>query len=260
MTLFQKNFKNSLDKLYLQYNKRSFAHPDPVTFLYDYPDLRDREIVGLIASTLAYGNVKQIFKSVRFVLDRLSKSPYSFLVGNSERDIKLKLSGFYHRFTKAEDLCHLLNGIKKSIQTYGSLQACFLDGFGKNDSSIFPALASFTRKIVGDYSCAGSALLPDVSKGSACKRLHLYLRWMVREDEIDLGGWKHISPSKLIVPLDTHMHRISLKWQATKRKQANMKTALEVTEFFSKISPTDPVKYDFVLTNLAMRGKLVIDF
>jgi len=245
--------KDILERLYEKYNRREFAHPDPIEFLYRYDDLSDREIVALIASSLAYGRVLQIIKSVSKVLNRMTDSPSTFLQTTSEEKICERFSDFQHRFTTCSDLGLLLISMKRVIAQYGSLGQSFLSGVKKDDPTILPALTSFVRILNGKDRLK---LIPPPDKGSACKRLNLFLRWMVRKDQIDPGGWNHVPASKLIVPLDTHMHRIGLTYGLTKHKQANIRTALEITEAFSHFSPDDPVKYDFTLTRFGIRDDL----
>jgi len=241
-----------LDDLYLRYNRREFVHPDPLAFLYQYQDVRDREIVGLIASALAYGRVNQIMKSVNLVLDQMP-SPYAFLQQASLRSLEKTFEGFKHRFTTGEELAALLLGIKRAIERHGSLGACFLLGMHDEDDTVMEALAAFVDALSKPANRSLSFLLPAPAKGSACKRLHLYLRWMVRQDAVDPGGWQSVDPSKLIVPLDTHMYRIGLAFGLTGCKQANIRAALEVTAGFRTIAPKDPVRYDFALTRLGIR-------
>lgn len=242
-----------LDDLYACYNRREFVHPDPVEFLYDYHEVRDREIAALIASSLAYGNVKQILRSVGAVL-RHMPSPGAFLERESGASLKKIFSGFRHRFTPGTQFAGMLYGIKRLIETYDSLETCFREGYSESDETILPALAIFVERLKAEAGCGMKYLLPDVKKGSACKRLNLFLRWMVRGDEVDPGGWKGIPAAKLIIPLDTHMHRLSRSLGFTRRRQADMRTALEVTRAFREFSPEDPVKYDFALTRLGIRN------
>ena len=244
--------KKALERLYTLYNKREFVHPDPLEFLYNYPNKRDREIVGLIASSLAYGRVAQILKSTAFVLDKLGSSPYAFITGSSDKKILSAVPNFKHRFHTESDITSLILGIKGALKRHGSLEACFLKGLA-NKEGCNSALSFF----VGDISHGRNvSMISSPEKGSACKRLNLFLRWMVRHDDVDPGGWDKVSPSELIVPLDTHMHKIGILLQATKRKQANMATAVEITDAFREISPQDPVKYDFALTRFGIRSDL----
>ncbi|MBU0545458.1 MAG: TIGR02757 family protein [Proteobacteria bacterium] len=253
------NIKNNLDKLYIKYNKKIFVHPDPLEFLYNYRDLRDREIAGFIASSLAYGRVAQILKSVSGVLDKMGSSPYAFLKNSTLSSLGKKCGGFRHRFATDENLSSMLTGIKNVLEEYGSLYACFLRGVGEKDETVLKGLEFFTGKLISGSCGSPGHLIPLVTKGSACKRLNLYLRWMVRKDDVDPGGWDKIPPSMLVIPLDVHMHRISRLIGFTNRKQADMNTALEITSCFRKLAPEDPVKYDFALTRFGIRADMSID-
>ncbi len=244
--------KEGLDKLYLSYNNRGFVHPDPLEFLYDYENIEDREIAGLIASTLAYGRVAQILKSVALVLKRITSSPFLFLKDSSPDTLYDTFKDFKHRFTTGSELSCLLMNIKNAIVKYGSLNNCFLQGLGEEDKSVLPAALSFAKNLNAFTENRCNSLIPSPVGGSAFKRLNLYLRWMVRRDNVDPGGWIKVSRSKLIIPLDIHMHRISLSLGFTKRKQADIKTALEITNALREFDENDPVKYDFALTRLGM--------
>jgi len=250
--------KKKLDNLYNKYNQRRFVHPDPLEFLYSYKKIRDREIAGLIASSLAYGRVAQILKSVSFVLDKMNPSPYLFLNESTFKSICRTFEGFKHRFAGSNELAALLWGMKNVIKRFGSLHKCFSDGFSKDDETIIRAMTFFSTQLTSGKNKPGH-LVAIPEKGSACKRMNLFLRWMVRKDRVDPGGWGGVPLSKLIIPLDTHMHRISIALNLTKRKQANMHTALEITSGFKKIVPEDPVQYDFALTRLGIRDDLDID-
>lgn len=239
--------------MYLAYNRREFVHPDPLELLYDYDDPRDQEIVGLLAACLAYGRVTQILASVRRVLGRLD-APRSFLERAQAREITELFGGFRHRFTPGREISALLVGIKRAVETHGSLEALFTLGLGRNHDSILPALAAFVgrlRELAGGTG-ACSSLLSSPADGSACKRLNLYLRWMARRDAVDPGPWQTVSPALLVVPLDTHLFRIAGKMRLTSRRQPNLKTAVEVTRGFARVCPEDPVRYDFSLTRLGI--------
>lgn len=246
--------KDALNSLYEKYNRCIFVHPDPLEFLYLYDDPLDREITGLIASSLAYGRVAQILKSVSSVLERMSPSPSSYIERSSAKKIAADFSGFKHRFTTGGELSEMLVGIKAVREKYGSLYACFKGGFDNDSDTVMPALQKFTEELGDGFVCRKNSLLPEPERGSACKRLHLFLRWMVRSDDVDPGDWEDIPPSKLVVPLDTHMYRICRAIGLTKRRQADMRTALDITESFKRILPHDPVRYDFTLTRLGMWG------
>ena len=242
-----------LEELYCRLNRRRYVHPDPLEFLYDYDDPSDREVVALVASSLAYGRVAQILKSVRCVLQRMGSQPFRFLRDASATSLRRDFAGFRHRFNTGEELAALLLGAKGVIERCGSLRGCFTAAMNGDDETVLPALSVFVKELaVG--RCGH--LLPDPARRSACKRLNLFLRWMVRSDAVDPGGWEAVSAAKLIVPLDTHMHRTALALGATRRKAADMRTALEITDAFRRIVPDDPVRYDFALTRLGIREEM----
>jgi uncharacterized protein (TIGR02757 family) len=245
--------KLQLEALYATYNSRKWVHPDPLEFLYQYRELKDREVAGLIASSLAYGRVAQILGSVSSVLDKMGPSPYGFLLSSKPSSLKRVFSGFKHRFTTGEELASMLIGARSVIERFGSLYKCFISGFSDDDETVFAGLSFLVNEIGTDPECGHNSLLPLPERGSACKRWHLFLRWMVRKDRVDPGGWEGVPPAKLMIPLDTHMHRICLSLKLTQRKNAGMRTAMEITRAFRKIVPEDPVRYDFALTRLGIR-------
>jgi len=238
--------REGLEDLYEKWNRREFVHPDPLEFLYGYSDPGDREIVGILASCLAYGRVSQVLSSVSRVLERLGPSPRTFILRHDRREFRKILEGFKHRFTTGDHLSELLGGIREAVIRYGSLESFFVRAWEEADGSLCAALSHFA----GRLGCAleGNMLVPSPQGGSACKRLNLFLRWMVRCDAVDPGGWHRMDPSRLVVPLDTHMHRIALGMGLTRRRQADWRAVVEVTEAFAALVPEDPVRYDFVLT------------
>jgi uncharacterized protein (TIGR02757 family) len=244
-----------LEKVYNNYNKREYVHPDPLEFLYKYDDPREREIVALLASSLAYGRVTQILKSVRIVLDIMGDSPSRYLAETDHDEISGILRNFKHRFTDSEEITSLLSGIKDTINDYGSLYNCFIS-FYNDDLNILKPLTDFVEQLKKNCCKNPASLIPDPQKGSACKRLNLFLRWMIRRDDVDPGGWDAIPASALIVPLDTHMHRFSLEAGLTERKSNDIRTALEITEGFKKFCHEDPVKYDFSITRYGIRDDI----
>lgn len=252
ITYSRKEIKQKLDDIYSRYNNRSFVHPDPLELLYYYSNIKDREIAGLVASSLAYGRVAQILKSAGHILKILGPSPYRYLMGSDLDQLKQSFAGFKHRFTIGDEVACLLYAAGRMIKDYGSLNNAFLAGYKKEDPDMMPALVKFCKNIsiLSNDSCR--SLIPSHLGGSAFKRLNLYLRWMIRNDEVDPGGWSGLSSSKLLIPLDTHMHRISRSLGLTSRKQADIKTVVEVTASFKNIEKNDPVKYDFALTRIGI--------
>jgi uncharacterized protein (TIGR02757 family) len=252
------DLRQGLDSLYRRFNRRAFVHPDPLELVYRYDAPADQEIAGLIAACLAYGRVAQILVSVTRVLDALSVdtggSPRSFLETATDREVARILPDFKHRFTPGTEVAALLLAVKHARAEHGSLEALFAAGMRMKDETILPALVTFVDRLraLAGGTRACPSLLSSPEDGSACKRLNLFLRWMVRRDGVDPGPWRSVSRARLVVPLDTHLHRIARQLRLTGRKQADLKTALEITRGFAELNPRDPVRYDFSLTRLGI--------
>lgn len=244
--------KDDLDDLYEKFNHRKYIHPDPIKFIYEWEDRMEREIVGFIASSLAYGRVSQILKSVSEVLKFMKPSPLRFVYDATPLSLKGRFSRFKHRFSTGEELADLIMGIKRILGKYSSLHICFKSHMQSTDSTVIPALSAFVREISHGFLLPKNSLISSPECGSACKRLHLYLKWMIRHDDVDPGCWNDISPSKLIIPIDTHMLTISKTLGITSRKCSDIQTAIEITDAFRTIAPDDPAKYDFCLTRLGI--------
>lgn len=245
--------RECLERIYAEYNRRELIHPDPLEFLWRYGSTADREIAGLVASGLAYGRVAQILRSTEKVLALLGPSPSETLAGLSEEELLRALGGFRHRFTTAPEMASLLvsaSSLQREWGLMGNLLGSLLQ-----DSSYEAALDGFARGILNRAGLDKCTLLPRPERGSACKRLHLFMRWMVRSDDVDPGGWKDIPPSVLMVPVDVHMYRLSLGLGFTGRRTADRTTAMDVTLGFRGINPDDPVKYDFSLTRMGIQGR-----
>ncbi len=251
-----------LAALYRRYNRASFIHPDPLEIVREHEDPCDQEIVGLVSACLAYGRVAQILASVRRALSALAGpdrgaaavTPRATLLAASDAVLRRRFAGFRHRFTTGDEMAALLIGMRRAIRAHGSLEALFRAGIAPDDGTTVPALSRFVSLLRGYAGGADAcaSLLSSPGDGSACKRLNLYLRWMVRRDAVDPGPWTTVSRSLLVVPLDTHMFRLARALGLTRRKQPNLITALEVTAGFAVVSPRDPVRYDFALTRLGI--------
>jgi uncharacterized protein (TIGR02757 family) len=241
-----------LDSLYAAYNRRRYVHPDPLEFLYCYRDVGDREIVGLLASSLAYGRVRQILKSVSLVLGRMAGSPREFLLRTPPGEFEDVFAGIKHRFTDASHIASLMRGMQRLVREHGSLNKAFVSGHDGVAENVMPAMDRFSAAL----NLPDSYLVPSPASGSACKRFCLYLRWMVRKDHVDPGGWSGVSPAQLIVPLDTHMAGIALEFGLARKKTVNRAMAIEVTQAFAGMCPEDPVRYDFALTRFGIHPEV----
>lgn len=253
------DIKTVLEKLYYRYNHYEFIKPDPLQFVYHYSNPADMEIAGLLAAELAYGRVQQIQKSLTDLLGRMGASPFEFVL-NFDKQKRRKLKNFKHRFTSGDSLSDLLELLKFFLSQYGSIQEFFVQGYNPGDKNIIAALSKFCDSLLDMYVKTHnepvprqlSYLLPRPTAGSACKRLNLFLRWMVRDDEVDTGLWKRIDKAKLIVPVDVHMGRLCRILGFHDRKVISLSTAVKITECFAEIEPTDPVKYDFALSRIGI--------
>ncbi len=251
------NLKEKLEYIYLKYNKKEYINPDPLLFVYNYSEKKNREVAGFIAACLAYGRVEMIMKTVTCVLDKLQPTPHKYLMSRTKKDITNDFKGFKYRFAKDIHLIDLLWGIREVLDSYTSLENCFYHGYSSQDETVLQGLAFLSEKI--NQNRQAGHLLANPKKKSACKRSLLFLRWMIRKDHVDPGCWGKANPSKLIVPLDTHMYKTGKMLGFTSRKSQDMKTALEITNGFRAILLDDPVKYDFCLTRFGIRKELCMD-
>ena len=256
--------KEKLDKLCHDYHA-SFLYSDPLKYLHLYEKSEDQEIVGMIASSLAYGRVERIFMSVESVLAIMGESPSDYVRKFDPSLDSARFDGFIHRFNKGEDVACLIWFMKQVLSDYGSIGALFETLFRRTDRDIESALTAFVAKILsldsspfyGGVQLPPKAgvryFLPSPENGSACKRLCLYLRWMVRKDEgLDLGIWNFIPTDKLVIPIDTHISRLSKQLGLTTLKSPGWKMALEISDNLKKLDPDDPLKYDFALCRLGI--------
>lgn len=227
-----------------------------------YSDPRDQEIAAFVAACFALGRVDLLRKAVRTVLDGMGPSPVAYVSDTGPDRMKKQFKNFVYRFFKGDDVAVLLFWIKQILEKYGSLEHLFLEGYRDGDCNISPALSRFARRIIGlktqpvvsslPLNSGLRAYLSDPESGSGCKRLSLFLRWVVRTGEPDLGIWKSVTPAKLVIPLDTHVIRLGRKLGLTKRVTPDWKMAMEITESLRRFDPEDPVKYDFVLCHAGM--------
>jgi len=251
--------KDVLEKLYSKYNHRDLIKPDPLQFVYRYDKPSDMEVAAFLSADLAYGRVEQIQESLTNLFERMGDSPYAFIKGFGKAEQK-SLKGFKHRFTTNQDISDLLMLLKKVLNRYAGIEEFFIQGYNPRDINIVPALSKFCNSLLDMYAAEHNPktsrglkyLLVSPANGSACKRLNLFLRWMVRNDDVDTGLWKSIDKAKLIVPVDVHMGRLCKILGLYNRKVFSLATAIKITEGFAEIEPNDPVKYDFALSRIGI--------
>jgi uncharacterized protein (TIGR02757 family) len=226
---------------------------DPVDFVHRYSDLCDQEVVGLIAASLAFGNAVAARRSIDRALQTLGPNPGASVATADRHELEHRFRGFVHRIYRGEHLALLLWNSAALIRDHGSLGNAFMRFRSESNGEFRESLARFADALRGDGHNRGMRhLVSDPRAGSACKRLVLYARWMVRPaDGIDLGLWS-MAPSELIIPVDTHVHRISRNLGLTARRTASWAAAEEITAALRELDPHDPVKYDFALCHLGV--------
>jgi uncharacterized protein (TIGR02757 family) len=256
-----------LERLYETFDVR-WLSPDPLEFVRRYTDPADQEIAGFFAAGLAYGRVGQILASLERIGVLFGDSPADFVRRFRPATDAARFRGLRHRFHGPRDFTLLSVLLGRALDRWGSLEALFLAGDDPASPDIGPGLAAFCRTLLdtpdlppgpgvhrGRLAPAAPVrfFFSSPEDGSACKRLNLWLRWMVRGgDGLDLGAWTGVSPARLVVPLDTHVARIGRYIGLSSRKSADWKMAREVTEALRRLDAVDPVKYDFALCRLGI--------
>jgi uncharacterized protein (TIGR02757 family) len=255
--------RKGLEALRRRFDSRHLGS-DPVEFLHRYDSADDQELVGLIASSLAYGNVTTIRASVRRVLDLLGPEPSRTVRNLEPRRAKERFRRFQHRWTTGRDMACLLYFARQMMEQAGSIGGFFQSTFDPEKDMALALDRFAARALALDHGgiYRGKALpqragvryfFPRPTGGGACKRLNLFLRWMVRPaDGVDVGRWGFVSPSQLVIPLDTHLSRIGRHLGWTSRKTPGWKMAVDITTTLAQVDPKDPIKYDFALSRMGI--------
>ena len=242
-----------LDGLLAGCDVESRRRRDPVDFVHRYHESRDQEIVGLISASLAFGNAVSAGRSIERALAALGPEPSRIVTSSDEAELRHRLRGFAHRIYRGEHLAAMLARAGTLVRDHGSIGNAFAAFHCASDGVFRESLARLADGLRGEtQSRSLRHLISDPRAGSACKRLVLYARWMVRSaDGVDLGLWP-IGPSALLIPVDTHILRISRNLGLTNRRTATWATAEEITAALRKFDSEDPVKYDFALCHLGV--------
>ena len=257
--------KQPLDRLCREFDWTLRVKQDAIQFPLRYSDPADIELAGLFASCMAYGRVDLFGPWVDWTLQRMGESPARFLMGFDLQKHGQVFSGFSYRFNREPDVLAFCLAAQRLLVRHGSLEAFFLEGYSPEHPHVGQALENFAAGFrAGDLSAvfARNRLsygfkhwFPLPSTGGACKRLHLYLRWMVRREAPDFGIWSGVPPSALLMPVDTHIENMARSIGLTRRRSRNWRMVEEVTAELKRLDPDDPVRYDFALCHKRMSGQ-----
>ncbi|MBI1733841.1 MAG: TIGR02757 family protein [Candidatus Rokubacteria bacterium] len=255
--------RESLERLYRDFDYAARVDRDAIRFPMRYPDPRDREVVALLTAALAYGRVDLFGRALDGVLAQMQQ-PWAFVRDFDPRRDGARFRDFVYRFNRPRDIAAFCVAARDVLARHGTLEKCFVAGDPEPDGAIGPALDRFARAFLeadlrdvfpdGRLSRGYRHLFPLPSAGGPCKRLHLFLRWMVRREPPDFGLWTSLSPARLLIPVDTHVENMSRAIGLTRRRSRNWRMAEEVTARLAAIDPGDPVKYDFALCHKRMSG------
>ncbi|NJN41209.1 MAG: TIGR02757 family protein [Flammeovirgaceae bacterium] len=244
-----------MDEKFDQYNRRSFIEDDPISIPHSFSKQQDIEIAGFLAATLAWGQRKTIIKNCKELMNQMDNAPHQFVVGHTESDI-LRFENFKHRTFNFVDTTYFFWFLRSHYSKSNSLESAF---FPEREPDISNRLTKF-HEYFFSLPNAPSRTKKHVStpaKKSACKRLNMFLRWMVRKDnrKVDFGIWKKFKPSELICPCDVHVDRVARELGLISRKHLDWETALELTTNLRQFDAVDPVKYDFALFGLGLERR-----
>ena len=255
----QQNIKAILDEAVLRFNQPDFIPEDPLSIPHRFSKLQDVEIMGFWVSMLAWGQRKTIMNSGNKLIELMDGAPHDFIINHEEKD-RERFSVFKHRTFQYIDSLYFLEFFQDFYKKNETLETAFSQFITKDDIHIEKALAGF-HELFFSLEFAPKRTRKHVAtpiRKSTCKRLNMFLRWMVRDNStgVDLGLWKNIQSSQLLMPLDVHVDRVARQFGLIERKQTDWKTVLELTERLREFDVNDPVKYDFALFGLGIESKM----
>ncbi|MEP0860834.1 MAG: TIGR02757 family protein [Ignavibacterium sp.] len=246
--------KTKLEKIYSEYSKLENTS-DPLHLIHQLKDKKDIEVFAFLSSIIAYGSIVQINKGLSEFLKASNHKPYKYIFTFSEKN-KINLK---HRFYSERDMKNLFMLLKKILNEYDTIGNYFRQFYSDEHYTVKKSVSGFSNSLLsiyennfGEASQGIKFMFPIPEKGSACKRMNLFLRWMVRKDNLDFGLWEFIPPKKLIIPVDTHIAKISYELGLTERKVINWKMAEEITDNLRKFDKDDPVRFDYALCHFDM--------
>lgn len=244
-----------LNKKVKEYNTPSFVKDDPICIPHLFTKQQDIEIAALFASIFAWGNRTIIINKSKELMQRMDNAPHEFVISHEEKNLKALL-GFKHRTFNDTDLLYFIHFLRHHYTAHTYLESAFTRSMGKKDRDTENALNGFFNYFFSleDAPQHTRKHIASPMKNSTCKRLNMFLRWMVRRDNngVDFGLWKNISPAQLVCPIDVHVARVAYKFKLLERKNVDWQAALELTSYLHTLDATDPVKYDFALFALGV--------
>lgn len=257
--MIENNLKEFLDSKVDFYNQPSFIANDPICIPHLYTKKQDIEIAGFFAAIFSWGNRTTIINKSRELLHLMDNAPHQFVLQHQKKDLQ-KLEGFKHRTFNTTDLLYCIEFFNMHYSKNKSLETAFTDGIHKKDETIENGLKGFYNYFFSlpHIPERTKKHIASPEKKSSCKRLNMYLRWMVRNDNkgVDFGIWKNISPSQLVIPIDVHVARVAKRFNLLQNNKTDWQTALELTAYLRTLDKHDPVKYDFALFSLGVIEKL----
>ncbi|MFY0591237.1 TIGR02757 family protein [Roseivirga sp.] len=252
------DLRGFLNEKYALYNQPGFIENDPICIPHAYSLKQDIEITAFWAAILAWGQRITIINKCKTLFEMMDNQPYDFILNHQENDLKPFLN-FKHRTFNDIDTLYFITYLKSFYQKHDSLEQAFLYGIKDGDATIENGLIEFHNQFFSLEEAPSRTRkhIATPARKSACKRINMFLRWMVRQDDqgVDFGIWKGIKPSQLVCPCDVHVERVGRRLGLIKRKQVDWQTALELTENLKQFDPFDPVKYDFALFGLGVEEK-----
>lgn len=247
-----------LDEKAKEYNKPVFIQSDPISIPHRFSKKQDIEIAGLFAAVFSWGNRKTIINKSSELIYMMDNAPHDFIVNHKEMDLK-KVLTFRHRTFNATDALYFIYFLKNFYKKNDSLENAFSDGMRRNDKTVENGLIHFHNLFLSNEESPLRTRkhIPTPERKSSCKRLNMFLRWMVRSDSngVDFGIWKKIKPAQLVCPLDLHVDRVARRYGLVKNKNTNWEAAMELTDNLRRFDPVDPVKYDFALFGIGVLEK-----
>lgn len=248
----EEKIRDFFDRKLKEYNKKDFIKEDPVCIPHLFSKKQNQEIAGFFAAIFAWGNRTTIINKSKELMGLMDMQPHDFCVHASARDLR-SLQTFKHRTFTADDLFYFVDFFRRHYIEHQSLETAFTKGMDDGDPTIEKGLVYFRKYFFEvEHLKRSEKHIASPLQHSACKRINMFLRWMVRKGPVDLGLWKNISPTQLVCPLDLHVHRVARRFNMIESKTANWDAAVELTQYLKRLDASDPIKYDLVLFNLGL--------